>query len=60
MVDRVTLTTTTCTWKRDRRANWGGAHGLEQVGFWRKVLEHPSYDAWWQEQAMDKILAPSH
>ncbi|HTS35119.1 MAG TPA: CocE/NonD family hydrolase [Candidatus Solibacter sp.] len=35
----------------------GKKHGLEQVGFWRKVLEHPSYDAWWQQQAMDKILA---
>src|SRR5579859_6064906 len=34
----------------------GRQHGLEQVGFWRKILEHPSYDAWWQEQAMDKIL----
>jgi uncharacterized protein len=27
------------------------------MGFWRKLLEHPSYDAFWQEQAMDKILA---
>jgi len=35
----------------------GRSHGLEQVGFWRKVLEHPSYDAWWQDQAMDRILA---
>ena len=35
----------------------GRRHGLEQVGFWRKVLEHPSYDAFWREQAMDKILA---
>jgi uncharacterized protein len=35
----------------------GRRHGLEQVGFWRKLLEHPSYDAFWQEQAMDKILA---
>jgi hypothetical protein len=35
----------------------GRQHGLEQMGFWRKLLEHPSYDAWWQEQAMDKILA---
>ncbi|HUJ81390.1 MAG TPA: CocE/NonD family hydrolase [Candidatus Acidoferrales bacterium] len=32
-------------------------HGAEQVGFWRKVLEHPSYDAWWRDQAVDKILA---
>src|SRR5437773_2802437 len=34
----------------------GRRHGLEQVGFWRKVLEHPAYDSWWREQAMDKIL----
>jgi putative CocE/NonD family hydrolase len=35
----------------------GRSHGLEQVGFWRKILEHPSYDAFWQEQAVDKVLA---
>src|SRR3984957_1346486 len=35
----------------------GRRHGLEQVGFWRKILEHPAYDSWWQQQAMDKILA---
>jgi putative CocE/NonD family hydrolase len=35
----------------------GRRHGLEQMGFWRKILEHPSYDSWWQQQAMDKILA---
>jgi uncharacterized protein len=35
----------------------GRRHGLEQVGFWRKILEHPSYDAFWQEQAVDKVLA---
>ena len=35
----------------------GKQHGLEQVGFWRKLLEHPSYDSWWQQQAMDQILA---
>ena len=35
----------------------GRRHGLEQVGFWRKLLEHPSYDSWWQQQAMDKVLA---
>jgi putative CocE/NonD family hydrolase len=35
----------------------GRLHGLEQVGFWKKVLEHPNYDAWWSQQAMDKILA---
>ena len=35
----------------------GNAHGLEQVGFWRALLAHPSYDAWWSQQAMDKVLA---
>jgi putative CocE/NonD family hydrolase len=35
----------------------GHRHGLEQVGFWRKLLDHPSYDAWWRDQAMDRILA---
>jgi putative CocE/NonD family hydrolase len=35
----------------------GRLHGLEQVGFWKKVLEHPNYDSWWSGQAMDKILA---
>jgi putative CocE/NonD family hydrolase len=34
----------------------GRRRGLEQVGFWRKLLEHPSYDAFWQDQAVDKIL----
>ncbi len=35
----------------------GRQHGLEQIGFWRKLLEHPSYDAFWQQQAVDKLLA---
>jgi putative CocE/NonD family hydrolase len=32
-------------------------HGMEQLGFWRKILAHPSYDAYWRDQAVDKILA---
>ena len=35
----------------------GRLRGLEQVGFWRKILAHPSYDAFWQDQAVDKMLA---
>jgi len=30
---------------------------LEQTGFWRKIVEHPGYDAFWQDQAVDQILA---
>jgi len=35
----------------------GRARGLEQMGFWRKILDHPSYDAFWSDQAVDKVLA---
>jgi putative CocE/NonD family hydrolase len=35
----------------------GRSRGLEQVGFWRKLLAHPSYDAFWKDQAVDKVLA---
>jgi hypothetical protein len=35
----------------------GKEHGLEQMGFWKKILDHPSYDAFWSDQAMDKVLA---
>jgi len=35
----------------------GRQRGLEQIGFWRKLLEHPSYDAFWRDQAVDRILA---
>ena len=34
----------------------GRRRGLEQIGFWRKLLEHPAYDAFWQDQAVDRIL----
>jgi putative CocE/NonD family hydrolase len=34
----------------------GQRHGMEQIGFWRKLLAHPSYDAFWRDQAVDKIL----
>ena len=35
----------------------GRRRGMEQIGFWRKILEHPSYDAFWREQAVDRALA---
>jgi putative CocE/NonD family hydrolase len=31
--------------------------GMDQIGFWKKITEHPSYDKFWQDQAMDKVLA---
>ena len=32
-------------------------HGLDQVGFADKVMSHPAYDSFWQNQALDKVLA---
>jgi hypothetical protein len=32
-------------------------HGLDQVGFAGKVMMHPAYDSFWQDQALDVILA---
>jgi len=31
-------------------------YGFEQLGFWKKLSEHPAYDAYWQGQALDVIL----
>ncbi|MGA8159519.1 MAG: CocE/NonD family hydrolase [Acidobacteriaceae bacterium] len=31
--------------------------GLDRLPFWRKIEEHPAYDSFWQEQALDKIMA---
>ena len=33
------------------------AAGLEQLPFWRKIAEHPAYDEFWREQALDKTMA---
>ncbi len=33
------------------------SRGLEQLGFWKSLSAHPAYDAYWQEQAVDRLLA---
>src|SRR6266542_6251116 len=35
----------------------GRRRGLDQLGFWQKMIEHPGYDAFWRDQAVDKLLA---
>lgn len=43
------------------RAGSAGAmaasRGLEPLGFWRTLAAHPAYDSFWQEQAVDRIMA---
>ena len=44
-----------------RRAGSAGdyakAAGLDQLPWFRKTIEHPAYDAFWQGQALDKTMA---
>jgi hypothetical protein len=35
----------------------GEERGMDQIGFWRKVTAHPAYDSFWQDQAVDRVLA---
>lgn len=35
----------------------GRSRGLDQLGFWQKLAEHQNYDAFWRDQAVDKLLA---
>ena len=35
----------------------GRLHGLEQTGFFNKIVAHPSYDEFWQDQAVDRLLS---
>jgi putative CocE/NonD family hydrolase len=44
-----------------RRAGSAGAYasaaGMDQLPAWRKLSGHPAYDAFWQDQALDKLIA---
>ena len=31
--------------------------GIDQLNFTKRIFEHPAYDSFWQEQAVDRILA---
>jgi putative CocE/NonD family hydrolase len=35
----------------------GRRRGLDQVGIGKNLMQHPAYDAFWQGQALDKVLA---
>ena len=38
-------------------SNMAKLHGADKMGFVQKLFAHPAYDEFWQDQAMDKILA---
>ena len=37
--------------------NYAKVAGFDQLPWWHKVSEHSSYDKFWQDQALDKIMA---
>ena len=43
--------------KAGSAGDFARAAGLDQLGFWRKISEHPAYDAFWSGQALDKVMA---
>ena len=39
--------------------HWADEHGFKQLPWWNRLAAHPAYDAFWQLQALDKIV-PAH
>jgi len=37
-------------------ADYAARFGLDRLNFTRKLFEHPAYDSYWQNQALDRIL----
>ena len=38
---------------------YGNSMGMEQLPFWERLTQHPAYDEYWQDQAVDRILGSS-
>ena len=37
--------------------DWAKRQGYAQLPFWQKMLDHTAYDEFWQQQALDKLVA---
>ena len=37
--------------------DWARRSGFDQLPYWRRMSEHPAYDAFWQGQALDRLIA---
>ena len=35
---------------------WAEKNGFKQLGFWNRLSAHPAYDAFWQDQALDRAV----
>ena len=43
--------------RKGSAGDFARAGGLDQLPFWLRLEKHPSYDDFWQGQALDKIMA---
>lgn len=43
--------------RRISAGDWAKRSGYDQLPFWNRMVQHPAYDAFWQGQALDKLLA---
>jgi putative CocE/NonD family hydrolase len=43
--------------RRVSAGDWAKRSGYDQLPFWQRMVQHPAYDAFWQGQALDKLLA---
>jgi putative CocE/NonD family hydrolase len=37
--------------------HWAELNGMKQIPWWNRLSSHPAYDAFWQFQALDKLVA---
>ena len=33
------------------------AQGMDRLPYWQRITQHPAYDDYWQDQALDRVLA---
>jgi uncharacterized protein len=43
--------------RKGSAGDFARSEGLDQLPFWRKMEAHAAYDAFWQGQALDKLIA---
>ncbi len=36
--------------------DWAKKSGFDQLPAWQRMIDHAAYDAWWQGQALDKLI----
>ncbi|MFT9100163.1 MAG: CocE/NonD family hydrolase [Zymomonas mobilis subsp. pomaceae] len=43
--------------KTGSAGDWAKKSGIDQIPWWQRLSAHPAYDKFWQDQALDKLVA---